>query len=64
MHTPMAVPGGPKGIQEHVSDVLQVAAGKLLQLCDPLEHVIMGIGSSSTGMHHPAAVVFHTDPHH
>jgi hypothetical protein len=64
MHTPMGVPGGPKGIHEHVSDALQEAAGNELQLWEPLEHFIMGMGSSSTGIHQPVAVAFQTEPHH
>ena len=63
-HTPIGDEGGPKGIHEHVSDLLHTAAGKVLQDMAPLEHVIIGIGSSSTGMHHPGAVVFHAEPHH
>ena len=34
-----------------------------LQLMDPFEQVIIGMGSSSTGMHQPGDVAFHTEPH-
>lgn len=63
-HTPMVDVAGPKGIHEHVSEVLHAAGARELQLMEPLEQVIIGMGSSSTGMHQPGDVVFHTEPHH
>ena len=41
----------------------QFTGARELQLCEPLEQVIIGMGSSSTGMHHPGAVAFHAEPH-
>mmetsp|Transcript_60291 Transcript_60291/g.88304 ORF Transcript_60291/g.88304 Transcript_60291/m.88304 type:complete len:243 (+) Transcript_60291:67-795(+) len=64
MHTPMGEVGGPKGIHEHVFDTLHTAAGREEQLWEPLEQVIIGMGSSRTGMHQPGSVVLNAEPHH
>lgn len=64
MHTPIVDVAGPKGIHEQVSELLHAAGARELQLMDPFEQVIIGMGSSSTGMHQPGDVAFHTEPHH
>ena len=64
MQTPMLVPGGPKGIHEHASVALHVAAGSEVQLTPDLEHCSIGIGTSSIGMHQPGDVAFMAGPHH
>lgn len=63
-HTPIVDEGGPKGIQEQVSETLQAAGVREAQEGPPLEHCIIGIGTSRTGMHQPGAVLLKAEPHH